>query len=366
MATDAILSVRDLSVAYGQTRILDGISLDLEQGEFLALLGRSGCGKTTLLRTIGGFMRPEHGQVRIDGIDVTRLSPEARPTAMVFQSYALWPHMTVFGNIAYGLKLRGVPKPEITRRIDEVLGLLRLDGLADRKVTALSGGQRQRVALGRALAVAPRLLLLDEPLSNLDARIRLDLRHEIRDLLKRLGVTAVHVTHDREEAMVMADRLALMNGGQIVQQGAPAELYDRPASSFVADFMGASNIITLDVRHADDGLIVEGPGIAPARISAAAGACTVSDNCARADIHFRSAQARIEVSGAEARDELSLPGVILQATYPGDSYRYAVQVGHDRFLVDDIRKFPEGEAVRIVLPAGAIHLFPHVDAQSAA
>ncbi|MCC9624453.1 ABC transporter ATP-binding protein [Thalassospira sp. MA62] len=360
MSSQPILSVDTLSAGYGNTRVLDGVSVDLMDGEFLALLGRSGCGKTTLLRTIGGFIKPISGAVRIDGRDVTSQSPDARPTAMVFQSYALWPHMTVFGNIAYGLKLRGLRRAEIARRIDETLALLRLDGLADRKVTDLSGGQRQRVALGRAIAVAPRLLLLDEPLSNLDARIRLDLRHEIRDLLKRLGVSAVHVTHDREEAMVMADRLALMDGGKIVQQGTPKELHDQPANSFVADFMGASNRISVSVRRAQDAVIFGYGDHSPEiRLPASVNLPVGIDQDGKADILFRSIQARLEpVDHDRADDEFSLTGTVVQATYPGDGYRYAVAVGGTRFMVDDTRVFAPDQPVQIILPFSSLHIFP--------
>jgi len=283
---------------------------------------------------------------------------------MVFQSYALWPHMTVHGNLAYGLRLRGFNRKTIGQRIDEMLALLRLEGFADRRVTALSGGQRQRVALGRALVVAPRLLLLDEPLSNLDARIRLDLRHEIRALLKRLGITAVHVTHDREEAMVMADRLALMNDGRIVQQGDPRSLHDSPESSFVADFMGASNIVTLPARRDGDALVLGGRDWCPVqqlrepRFTSG----TFGD---RVDVHFRSAAAQLAPRNAVPQG-LALYGKVLQSTYPGNAFRYAVEVADKVFLVDDEKPFREGEEVAINLPPSSIHLFPHTEGQAAA
>lgn len=363
MGRTPLLTIDGVSAGYGQLAVLDGITLELEQGEFLALLGRSGCGKTTLLRTIGGFIAPRAGRVLIDGEDVTRHPPERRPTAMVFQSYALWPHMTVYGNIAYGLKLRRLDRRTIDQRVAELLSLLRLDGLADRRVTALSGGQRQRVALGRALAVAPKLLLLDEPLSNLDARIRLDLRHEIRALLKRLGITAVHVTHDREEAMVMADRLALMHGGRIVQQGDPRSLHDAPTNSFVADFMGASNIVTLEVRREGDDIVLGGRDwCPPLRLSERAGAAVG----ARADVHFRSTAASLADVHETLADSLSLHGTVVQSTYPGNAFRYAVKVADKTFLVDDPKRYREGDAVVIRLPLSAIHLFPHAEGHAAA
>jgi len=369
MGQPALLTVEGVSAGYGQVSVLDEISLHLEQGEFLALLGRSGCGKTTLLRTIGGFIAPRRGRVLIDGEDVTRRPPEKRPTAMVFQSYALWPHMTVHGNLAYGLKLRGFDRKAIYGRIEEILALLRLEGLAERKVTELSGGQRQRVALGRALAVTPRLLLLDEPLSNLDARIRLDLRHEIRALLKRLGITAVHVTHDREEAMVMADRLALMNEGRIVQQGDPRSLHDAPPDSFVADFMGASNIVTLDARHEGETLVLGGRDWCPELRLAASDIPRLPGTAAlpgsRADVHFRTTAARLARRDAAA-EGLSLRGTVLQSTYPGNVFRYAVKVEDKVFLVDAPQSFAEDDQVVINLPVSAIHLFPHAEDRAAA
>jgi len=191
------------------------------EGEFVALLGSSGCGKTTLLRAISGFVPVEAGSIRVGDVDITHAPPDKRGMAMVFQSYALWPHMTAAANIGYGLKLRRKSRAEIAQRVDEVLRLLKLEGLGERKATELSGGQRQRVALGRALAIDPAILLLDEPLSNLDARVREQVRHEIKSIQQRLGITAIHVTHDREEAMVLADRIAIMDAGRIVQLGSP-------------------------------------------------------------------------------------------------------------------------------------------------
>ncbi|HET6519579.1 MAG TPA: ABC transporter ATP-binding protein, partial [Geminicoccaceae bacterium] len=243
------LTVDRVDAAYGPVRVLRGVSLEVAPGEFVALLGSSGCGKTTLLRAVAGFVAARAGRILVAGRDITGLPPERRGMAMVFQSYALWPHMTVAQNIAYGLRLRGMARGARRARVDEVLRLLGLEGFGERPVTQLSGGQRQRVALGRALAVSPPILLLDEPLSNLDARIRQTVRHEIKALQHQLGITTIHVTHDREEAMVMADRIAIMAAGRIVQLGAPEEMYNRPASPFVAAFMGADNVIRLPVER---------------------------------------------------------------------------------------------------------------------
>src|SRR5215468_8547717 len=221
----------------------------------IALLGSSGCGKTTLLRAIAGFVLPDSGTIRVGGKDITRLPPEARETAMMFQSYALWPHMSVADNIAYGLRMRGWKKDAMAARVEEMLKLLQLEGFGPRPVTQLSGGQRQRVAMGRALAVDPHVLLLDEPMSNLDYKVRLELRHELRALQRRIGITAVYVTHDREEALMLADRIAVIDAGRVVQFGSPEEVFHRPGSAFVAGFMGADNALAM-VRLPDGRLML--------------------------------------------------------------------------------------------------------------
>ena len=266
--TGEALSLDRIETAYGSTLILKGVSLAVEPGEFVALLGSSGCGKTTLLRAISGFVDVRAGRIQVGERDITHLPPEKRDMAMVFQSYALWPHMTTAENIAYGLRLRGINSAGRRRRVQDVLAMLGLDGLGDRAVTALSGGQRQRVALGRALAINPRILLLDEPLSNLDARIRHTVRHEIKALQQQLGITTIHVTHDREEAMIMADRVVVMEEGEIRQVDRPEVIYNRPASPFVAAFMGADNVIWLDIQPEDGGL--QGGGERAQRVGFAA------------------------------------------------------------------------------------------------
>src|ERR1700716_2411889 len=255
------LSIDSLTVAYGATPVLDRVSIDVERGEMIALLGSSGCGKTTLLRAIAGFVLPQSGAIRVESRDIAGLPPERRGTAMMFQSYALWPHMTVAANIGYGLKMRNWKKDAIAARVAEMLTLLQLEGFTQRPVTQLSGGQRQRVALGRALAVDPHLLLLDEPMSNLDYKVRIELRHELRALQKRIGITAVYVTHDREEALTLADRIAVIDAGRIVQFGAPEEIFHHPTSAFVAGFMGADNALDL-MRKPDGSLAAAGNGIA--------------------------------------------------------------------------------------------------------
>jgi ABC-type Fe3+/spermidine/putrescine transport system ATPase subunit len=358
------LAIEDLTVRYGAAAILKGVSLGVEAGSFVALLGSSGCGKTTLLRAISGFVLPSGGRIRLSGNDITEIPPERRNTAMVFQSYALWPHMSVFQNMAYGLKLRRRPRAEIAKKIDGLLSLLKLEGLGGRNVTQLSGGQRQRVALGRALAIDPDVLLLDEPLSNLDARIRVELRSEIRAVQTRLGITAMHVTHDREEAMVLADRIVVLGDGRIEQEGTPEEVYHRPASPFVASFMGADNVIRLSVAPGDrhiEARLGDGASSSTARLPLGPGGVHLASRAGNGEMHahFRAEAVRLASAGdASPPDSLTLPGAIDQVSYPGGVWRYTVQSGAQRFIIDDGRKYALGETVRIVLPASALHLFP--------
>jgi putative spermidine/putrescine transport system ATP-binding protein len=356
------LRVNEARVCYGTHCVLDRVSLSAEGGEFIALLGSSGCGKTTLLRAICGFVPVASGAISVGGRDITRLPPDKRNIAMVFQSYALWPHMTVAQNMGYGLKLRRARRAEIAERIADLLTMLRLEGLGDRKVTALSGGQRQRVALGRALAINPQILLLDEPLSNLDARIREDVRHEIKTLQQDLGITTVHVTHDRQEAMVMADRIAILDAGHVAQIGTPEEIYNRPNSPFVASFMGATNVVPLTLSCAERQIVIaESPfnrGIAIEKSETFADGVERLSPGTSAVAHFRSEQARLCPPDQPFDGCLVLCGRITQASYPGGFYRYAVCVGPDQYLVDDQRRLAIGDAVGIALPAAALHLYP--------
>ena len=261
------LELKNLTKAYATTLAADNISLAVGAGELVAFLGPSGCGKTTTLRMVAGFIRPTSGEILVQGKDITNLKPNHRDMGMVFQSYALFPHMTVERNVAFGLRARSAPQIEIAPRVAAVLELVGLTGFGDRYPKQLSGGQQQRVALARVLALKPKLLLFDEPLSNLDAKLRLQMRHEIRQLQKEVGITSLFVTHDQEEAMTIADRIAVMNNGKIDQVGTPAEIYDNPRTRFVADFIGTSNLL--------DGRVVSGrfvskagleyPCISPAR-----------------------------------------------------------------------------------------------------
>lgn len=338
------IKIHSLTVAYGQQTILHGVDLNFSAGSFTALLGSSGCGKTTLLRTISGFVASRTGRIEVDSRDITNLPPEQRDMAMVFQSYALWPHMTVAENMGYGLKLRKISRLAIREKIDSLITMLGLGGLADRKVTDLSGGQRQRVALGRALAIEPSILLLDEPLSNLDTKIRLTMRHEIRAIQQRLGLTVVHVTHDREEAMTMADRIVVMNQGHIAQIGAPEEVYDRPNSPFLARFMGAENRLVFSASS--NGLIRDDYWLHLRPPSV--------EN--KAVVYFRDDAARFLEAGTA--DKGSLGGRVIARSYPGGFYRYSVAVGDAVIAVPDRMAIEPGTEVRITLDPKKLHIFP--------
>lgn len=245
------ITIENLVKKFGDVFALDGISLHINPGELFFLLGPSGCGKTTLLRNIAGFHTPDEGRIFFGDEDVTKLPPHKRNTGMMFQSYALWPHMTVVKNVAFGLEERRVPSAEVRRRSAAALESVRMGEYAERKITELSGGQQQRVALARALVVRPRCLLLDEPLSNLDARLRLEMRSEIRRVCKENGLTAIYVTHDQKEALSISDRMAVLEAGRIAQIGRPDQVYRRPKTRIVADFIGETNFLKGTIRFVE-------------------------------------------------------------------------------------------------------------------
>jgi len=247
------IRIEQITKRFGTTVAVDDVSLRIEPGELFFLLGPSGCGKTTLLRLLAGFEQPDDGDLYFGDQRITHLPPRARDAGMVFQTYALWPHLTVARNVAYGLQVRGTAKAEAAKRVTDALKMVRMEGYGERKPNQLSGGQQQRVALARALVVQPRVVLLDEPLSNLDARLRDEMREEVRRLHQETGLTMVYVTHDQKEALALADRLAVMDRGKIVQVGRPAEVYDRPANRFVAGFLGESNFLPGTLRAVADG-----------------------------------------------------------------------------------------------------------------
>jgi len=266
------VTITRLTKRFGKKIVLRGIDLAIQPGELFFLLGPSGCGKTTLLRAIAGLNIPEEGQILLGDTDVTTLPPHRRGMAMVFQSYALWPHLTLLQNVAFGLEMRRTPKAETRRRALEALDLVHLADRADSKPNELSGGQQQRVALARALVIHPRCLLLDEPLSNLDAKLRLDMRTEIRRICKEAGLTAIYVTHDQKEALAIADRLAILDAGRVVQVGTPMEVYTRPATCFAAQFIGETTFVRGTVRAvAPDGSLDADTPAGPFRAAPPAG-----------------------------------------------------------------------------------------------
>ncbi|WP_455814447.1 putrescine ABC transporter ATP-binding subunit PotG [Pseudomonas graminis] len=261
-ALTPLLEIRNLTKSFDGQHAVDDVNLTIYKGEIFALLGASGCGKSTLLRMLAGFEAPTQGQIVLDGLDLSHVPPYQRPINMMFQSYALFPHMTVEQNIAFGLKQDRLPKGEIAERVAEMLTLVHMQEFAKRKPHQLSGGQRQRVALARSLAKRPKLLLLDEPMGALDKKLRDRMQHEVVDILERVGATCVMVTHDQEEAMTMAGRIAIMNRGKFVQIGEPEEIYEHPTTRFSAEFIGSVNLFEGLLRERqEDGLIIESPGL---------------------------------------------------------------------------------------------------------
>ena len=337
-AVPVTLSGIDLS--FGKTRVLKGIDLAIHAGEFFAFLGPSGCGKTTMIRLIAGFESSQAGSVYIGGQEVSHLPPWRRNVGMVFQNYALWPHMTVRKNVAFGLEERRLPGDEIRGRVDAALELVGLLALAERRPSQLSGGQQQRVALARTIVVEPKILLLDEPLSNLDAKLRVQMRRELLHLQRKLGITTVFVTHDQEEANTTADRIAVMNDGIIQQIGAPTELYDRPANRFVAGFLGTANLLDGTVRLENGRLRFEtGGGISIGLASARDGGGWSSPGPGTATLLVRPQN--IEIRTAEAAEKpgrIALRGVVKFREFLGSLVRYGVRVGENDILVDDIHK----------------------------
>jgi len=341
---------------FGRTVALRGVSLEVRGGEFFAILGPSGCGKTTLLRIIAGFEYPDEGRVYLGDRDVTELPPDKRGTVMVFQNWALWPHMTVYDNIAFGLRLRRVPEHEIRRRVQWVLDLLGLRGLEGRYPGQLSGGQQQRVALARALVVEPEVLLLDEPLSNLDAKLRLRLRGEIKALQRKLGITAIYVTHDQEEAMSLADRIALMRDGRIEQIGMPEQLYRSPATLFTALFLGRTSLLLGKVTDVGHGRVYVRVG--EQVIEAVNHGLSVGDEAA---IAVKAEGGRLQP--AANGDWVQLTGTVTVAMYLGAFTELRLRLpgtSHD-IIVDlppQVKPPESGATVTVYLPVENLHAFP--------
>jgi iron(III) transport system ATP-binding protein len=317
------ITIENLVKKFGEHTALDGISFQIEAGEIFFLLGPSGCGKTTLLRTVAGFYSPDAGRILFDDEDITALPPHRRNTAMMFQSYALWPHMTVAGNVAFGLEERRVPPPERERRTKEALASVRMEAYAERRIAQLSGGQQQRVALARALVIRPRALLLDEPLSNLDAKLRLEMRAEIRRVCKESGLTAIYVTHDQKEALSISDRMAILESGKIAQIGRPEEVYRHPRSRVIADFIGETNFIPGTIASLNGHTtIVDTPiGRFEGVISDPAWSPRPGESVT---LSIRPESWRIQ---AEGREINSTPGTIGESTYLGEMAQYQFLAG---------------------------------------
>ena len=308
------IEITGVNLSYGSTHVLKNVALSIHPGEFFAFLGPSGCGKTTLLRLIAGFAQAQTGKVLLDGQDVAPLPPWKRDVGMVFQSYALWPHMTVAKNVAFGLEERRLPRAEIDRRVAQALELVGLSAYAERRPAQLSGGQQQRVAVARTIAIEPKVLLLDEPLSNLDAKMRVSVRRELRSLQQRLGLTTIFVTHDQEEANTICDRIAVMDGGKVQQVGTPMELYESPANLFVANFLGSANI--LDERSG---------------MPMPAGKRLV----------FRPQHAALS-----SPEGAALRGPVTHREFLGATVRYAVRIGDSEILIET--PFQSGSELRAV------------------
>lgn len=318
----SFLELTGVRKVFGPTAVVEHFDLSAARGEFISFLGPSGCGKTTTLRMIAGFESPTEGRISIDGEDVTELAPNSRRIGMVFQSYALFPNLSVADNVAFGLKVAGRSKAEIASRVDEMLTMVRLSHLADRYPYQLSGGQQQRVALARAVAVKPRLLLLDEPLSALDAKIRISLRADIRALQRDLGITTIYVTHDQEEALSMSDRIVVMSEGRIEQIGTPFEVYNRPASRFVASFVGTLNVIEATVVGPDR--IRVGDEI----VSAATG-----DLATGSEIGVALRPEAISLEPDDNRSNV-ITGTIEEVAFLGSVVRLSVKTAGGRMMLD--------------------------------
>jgi spermidine/putrescine transport system ATP-binding protein len=338
-AGKTLIRFENITKRYGRVLAVDNVSLEIEEGEFFALLGPSGCGKTTLLRMLAGFEIPSEGRILIDGQDISRTPPNKRPVNMVFQSYAVFPHMTVAQNVAYGLVVDRVPAPERTRRVEEALGLVKLDGYGERKPDQLSGGQRQRVALARALVKRPRVLLLDEPLSALDAKLREAMRSELAQLQEKVGVTFLFVTHDQDEALAMASRCAVMNRGLLQQVATPSDLYEFPNSRFVADFIGSVNLFEgrLAVDEPDHAEVVAADLPAPVYLDhgvtgAHDSTVWVALRPEKIELHKRG-EGRAPPALDDAPDGRNrVPGVIRQIAYLGSESVYEVEVEGGRIV----------------------------------
>ncbi|WP_414471300.1 ABC transporter ATP-binding protein [Microvirga sp. M2] len=344
----ADLKIQGLAKSYKDVRVLESIDLDIASGEFFTLLGPSGCGKTTLLRTIAGFQHQDRGDIVVNGERIDHKPAHKRDIGMVFQDYAVFPHLSVADNVAFGLKARSLPKSEIEARVAESLKMVRLDGYQSRLPAEMSGGQQQRIGLARAMAIRPTLLLMDEPLSNLDAKLRIELREDIRDIQRRLGITTIYVTHDQEEALAVSDRICVMNKGHVEQIGTPFEIYRKPLRRFAASFVGTMNF--LPGRLADGRLTVGGQSVAYP--SGQSGAVEVA-------IRPENVQLSLEAAHGET---ITLKGEVMKVTFLGREAHYTLRTEAGEIVAqvaDPTHDFiaMEGRSVEVRLPLSKIALF---------
>ncbi len=354
----ATLTIENVRKRYAEVEALAGVSLQVQGGEFFTLLGPSGCGKTTLLRCVAGFLRLDAGRILCDGERLDSLPAHTRDIGMVFQNYAIFPHLTVFENVAYGLRARRLAPAEIRRRAQDALRLVQMEPLADRRPDQLSGGQQQRVALARAMAIRPRLLLMDEPLSNLDAKLRVEMRTEIRRLQRELGITTIYVTHDQEEALAVSERLAVMNAGCVEQVGLPWDVYLAPRSAFVAQFIGASNALAGTLAG------TEGEGVRVEIGGWVLGARRAEGVAGRVLAVFRPEAVELLSEGRDFPGATVGEGVVVNREFLGAVLRYRIRLDDgsvihlDHHKPDPARLRKEGERVRFAVRPADVMLFP--------
>ena len=342
------IQIDNVTKAYGKNIVIQGLSAEIQPGEFFTLLGPSGCGKTTLLRMIIGFNSIEGGEIRVDGKVINQIPTNRRNMGMVFQNYAVFPHMSVRDNVAYGLKTRRVPKAERYKRADEILKLVKIDEYADRMPTQLSGGQQQRVALARAIVIQPEVLLMDEPLSNLDAKLRVEMRNVIKRIQRQVGITTVYVTHDQEEALAISDRIAVMHGGVIQQIGTPKHIYQRPANEFVSSFIGLSNFV--DAEN-ENGTLDFGCGY------------RVPMSTLRPDAGRKVCVAvRPEEFLIRSAEEPGIPATVRSSVFLGMTQHYFLTLGEEKEIEvvvpsDRSDLIPDGEKVSLQIVADKVNVF---------
>lgn len=356
-----------LTKRFGNFTAVDGIDLDIPAGEFFSLLGPSGCGKTTTLRMVAGFEVPDAGEVRLDGHDMSRTSPAKRPVNTVFQSYALFPHLRISDNVAFGLRRQRVSRSEIRSRVGEALELVQLSPYASRKPNQLSGGQQQRVALARALVLKPSVLLLDEPLGALDAKLRRQLQVELKQLQEQVGITFLYVTHDQEEALTMSDRLAVMNSGRVEQAGRPRDMYEEPETAYVADFLGVSNLMTVRITG------TSGSGSAVHLSDDFTLTADTGDLALRGEATVTIRPERVVLEPAGTTGENRIPGMVTRTVYLGAAQQVHVQLASEHTLLvlsshqgdEPAAQLSPGAAVTCYLPAAAVRVLRPLTAPSA-